>query len=686
MDSTRWVVSSAISGTIGVAGSGTLQTDSSGLHLALDGLGLNLPSRAWQLSAPGTIMLSDSVIAITPTEFEASDGSGFLKMEGRVPWETPGDLTLEALGLSVRDLYALAQLDTVGSGGWMGFNLQMAGTRYDPEMGGTITVEDLTVGDTQGPFVQGVLRYADQRLDGGLLLYRTGSPVLQLRYSLPLDLAFTPVKQRQVDGPLNVQALADSVDLAVLEAVVPSIRQVGGTVNADIKVVGTWAAPVLGGDLDVMDGRLYALPLGVHFTGINGRFLFEDDSIIVRKFDVQSERGSLAVTGDIRLEGLTRPVLDLRADLSQFTGIQQRDFLTLTASGRLGIEGPWDRLVVTGSMTADRGVLYFADLLNKRIIDLNDPANLAFLDTTLIRERKLGSDLSSRILQSLEVEDLRLNIGNDFWLRSAEANIQLGGSVLATRAGGAYRVDGTMRAVRGRYRLSPVPGFSRDFEVTKGDVRFFGTSDLNAQLDIEARYTVRTNRNAELPIIARITGSLQDPKLKLESTQRPPLSELDIASYLVTGAPASEALAQGQSVLVTNVSNYVLSAGASALEAAMQEDLGMSIDMFQVRTINSPGANASALGSAIAVDAGWQLTKAFFIRFNAGFCTAGSNGPPVDYRNFGAAIEWRWNSWWRLQGVMEPVLRNCGVTAVGSTVSSNLRYQLGADILWEREY
>lgn len=683
LDSTRWVVSSAVRGPIGLAGTGTFQRDSLGRQVAVDGFGLNLPSRAWELADPAAITLSDSSIVVTPTELVANDGSGFLRMGGQLPWERAGDFTMEALGISVRDLNALAQLDTLGSGGWMDFNLRLAGTRYDPEIDGTASVEDLTVGDTQGPFVQGIVRYADRRMDGGLLLYRTGNPVLQVRYSLPVDLAFTTVKQRQVDGPLSVQALADSVDLSVLEALVPSIRRVKGTMNADVKVVGTWAEPVLGGDLDVFDASLYAVPLGVGFSGINSRLLFEDDSIIVRTLDVQGDRGSLAVTGVVRLEGLTRPVFDLDARLSQFAAIDQRDFLNLTASGELGIRGPWDGLVVSGSLRADRGVLYFADLLNKRVIDLDDPANLAFIDTTLVRERKLGSDLSSRIISSIAVEDLRLDMGNDFWLRSAEANIQLGGNVVANRSRDTYRVDGTMRAIRGRYRLSPVPGFSRDFDVTKGNVRFFGTSDLNAALDIEARYTVRTNRNEELPIIALITGTLQEPKLTLESTQRPPLSELDIASYLVTGAPASEALSQGQAILVTNVSNYILSAGSSALEAAMQEDLGMS--MFQVRTINSAGANASALGSAIAVDAGWQLTKAFFVRFNAGFCTT-SNSPDVSYRNFGAAVEWRWNSWWRLQLSMEPVLRNCGVTAVGSMVSSNLRYQLGADVLWEREY
>ena len=38
-----------------------------------------------------------------------------------------------------------------------------------------------------------------------------GSPVMQMRYSLPLDLALQGVKERLVPGPLSIQATADSV-------------------------------------------------------------------------------------------------------------------------------------------------------------------------------------------------------------------------------------------------------------------------------------------------------------------------------------------------------------------------------------------------------------------------------------------------------------------------------------------
>jgi len=291
----------------------------------------------------------------------------------------------------------------------------------------------------------------------------------------------------------------------------------------------------------------------------------------------------------------------------------------------------------------------------------------------------------SRVLESVRVRDFSLTVGDDFWLRSAEANIQLDGKLRVEKLRSEYRLDGTLHAVRGTYRLSPIPGFTRDFEVVRGDVRYFGTTDLNAQLDIQAKHVVRTTKGQELPVIALVTGTLFDPKLKLESTQRPPLSELDIVSYLVTGSPASEATAQGgaQAALVQNAFSYVLSASASVLEQTIGQQLGM--DMLQIRPVVSGSVGSGqSLTTAFALAAGWQVGRKVFLTFNAGFCP--SQFSQFDYRNFGAGIEWRISPAWKIQGVVEPLLRLCGVTAVGQNVSSSLRYQVGADVLWQREF
>ena len=52
---------------------------------------------------------------------------------------------------------------------------------------------------------------------------------------------------------------------------------------------------------------------------------------------------------------------------------------------------------------------------------------------------------------------------------------------------------------------------------------------------------MRSVRGEEIPVIASIEGTLYAPKLRLESTLRPPISETDLVSYLITGYPANEA-------------------------------------------------------------------------------------------------------------------------------------------------
>jgi len=685
-DSLDWSLRGDNGGIVEIAGAGRAWRDSGARALAIDSLSLGLPTHAWRLLAPSTITLADTSLLVSPFRLQGTDGSGFVSIAGQVPWTGSGNLAVEGLGLAVRDLSALAQFDTTGLGGWVGFRVQMGGTRANPTLEGTIGLEDMRMGDTRGPLAQGVFTYSDQRLDGGLLLYRTGSPVVQVGYSLPIDLALTKVKERLIPGPLSIQATADSVQMSVFEPLSRSVHHVTGVLSADVRVLGTWDQPALAGFLAVTDGGLTVDGLNVPFNAMNGRAEFRGDSILLPTLTLQSPKGSMTLSGAARLERLTRPVFDLQAKLDRFKAIDQRDFLMLTASGDVRVTGPLDSLVISGNVTADEGTLYFADLLNKRVIDLEDPENVAFIDTTLVRRRRLGSDLKSRVLETLRVRDFTLTIGDEFWLRSSEAKIQLDGKLRVEKARTTYRLDGTLHAVRGTYRLSPIPGFSRDFEVVRGDVRYFGTPDLNAELDIQAKHVVRTTKGAELPVMARVTGTLFDPKLKLESTQRPPLSELDIVSYLITGAPASEAMAQGQAqaALVTNGAAWLLSAGASALENTLVSDLGLPIDMLQIRPVVSGGTQGQSLTTAFALAAGWQLGRKVFLTFNAGFCPSSLSS--FDYRNFGAGIEWRVSQEWRVQGVVEPLLRLCGVAAIGQNVSTSLRYQVGADVLWQREF
>src|SRR3989449_8448586 len=140
---------------------------------------------------------------------------------------------------------------------------------------------------------------------------------------------------------------------------------------------------------------------------------------------------------------------------------------SITASGQLALQGPVFGASLTGHANVTSGVLYFADLVQKRIVNLDELADTSL--AAIIQQQRLGPEFQSVFLDSLRIDDLGLEMGSDVWLRSNEANIQLAGSVRLTKRRNLYLVSGTLQAARGRHRatLGPVP---RDVAGCAGNV------------------------------------------------------------------------------------------------------------------------------------------------------------------------------------------------------------------------
>ena len=646
--------------------------------LWVDSLAAKLAVRRYRLDQPVVVSLADSAPSVSALKLTAVDGSSVLQAEGTLPSKATGDLRLQLLGLDLHDIYALLQRDTLGVGGAIELDLQVGGTSAAPTMRGIARLADGRFGDFQAPFVQGALNYGDRRLDANLDLWRSGENLLQVEAHLPLDLALTGVEKRRLDGPLSVRAHTDSVPLGLLEAVTPAVKLVGGTLIADVQVEGTWGAPRLAGAVEVRGGSMSLPGLGVRFGTVRGRATLQGDSVTLHEVQLTSAGGRLGVAGSVHLQELAKPVLSLDFRAEQFRAVDVRSFLTLVGTGDLQLRGPVFGATLTGNLLANSGVLYFADLINKRIIDLEDPSIADLVDTTLIRRENLGAKFQNRFLDSLRIDNLRMEMGSDVWLRSAEANIQLEGRVRVDKAAQTYKPIGTLNAPRGTYTLKIGP-VTRDFTVTRGQVTY--TGDLNATLDIEARHTVPTVRGDEIPIIAQITGTLYQPKLTLTSTVRPPISETDLVSYLITGYPANEANLIGQGGVVQSTLAYFSSALSSELERALIQDLGVPIDLIEIR----PGVSTSPAGGATLTQlaAGWQIGKKTFLTFNAGFCPDFSQ---LSYKNLGASLEFRFSREWKLQSTVEPTIQSCNNFGTTNRLGNTSPYQIGFDILWEREF
>jgi translocation and assembly module TamB len=661
--------------------------DDGGQALTVRDFAMALRGNRWRLIEPFTAGIRDSVITLSPTRLERADGAATIVAEGMVPGRSAGALDLRAFGLDLRDLYALAQRDTSGVGGVVTADARLSGTALAPVLRGTAALTGPVFGDFRAPLVQTAFFYRDERLQADLKFWRTGVPVIEVAAGLPLDLAWQRTRKggRQLAGPLAIRARADSMDLALLEAFTRNLRRMRGSMDMDVTVGGTWETPRLGGTVAISGGGATVPSLGVRYGPVNGRFVLAGDSILVDSLRINGERGGANITGQVRLDRLTRPILELDMRARGFSVMDVPGFLTLELDADAQFRGPLVQPVLTGRGTVRNTVLYFADLVSKSIVNLEDPLYADLVDTLALREGGLRAEFQSRFLDSLTIRDLSFRAAEGVWLRSSEANIQLEGQANVNKVRQIYRLDGTFNAVRGTYTLRVGP-ISRAFEVTRGVVRYLGEPDLNADLDVEARHVIKA-ASAEasardLEITAKIGGTLRTPRLALESSIRPPLSQSDIISLLLLGQTVNSQVA---SPAQTDRFAQALSLLAGTLTSEIERSIMQgnrsqaAPDLIEIRPGLGYGAVAGG-ASLTRLSAGWNLGTRWFVSINAGFCPGFQQ---FDFRNFGASLDYQFNRSTSFSISGEPV-QTCLAGAAGGI--SSKRYQLGGDLQWQREY
>jgi translocation and assembly module TamB len=659
-------------------GGGRLVSDSARYEVSVDSLGILLATGPWFVDTAAVVAVDDSGIGLSRVAFDHARDAGYVAVNGRLAFGGPGELTGALDALPVSDVWLLLQRNHEIVGGELSGTFRLAGTGRAPIFRLDGNLADGRFGDFHPPYTRIVAEYRDERLTGDLQLVRRGERMLDIEVELPVNLAIADVAERRLPGEVRVRAVAEEVDLASFEGTIPAARELGGVLHADFGITGTWEDPELTGRVTVRDGTANFPALGVRHEALKGTLDLRGDTIHAEQVALRSGDGVARIEGFVRLEELTRPILDLRIRTETFEAIQVHDFLELTTTADVALRGPFFGATLTGRSQATRGVLYFADLVRKDIVNLEDSLFAQFIDTTLVRRQGLGRAFENRFLDSLLIDSVRVEMGTDVWLRSTEADVQLEGAVYMSHARGRYRFDGTLEAPRGRYRLQlgiGELGAIREFQVTRGQVRYLGTEDLDADLDIDAEHKVDAVRGEDVTVFVNIGGTVYEPRITFTSSAGSALSETEIISYLLVGAPSVQAGtgAQGfESWLLWQQAFGVLS---SQLEYALVSDVGVPLDYFQIRP--ETGLSGGLAGAEVALGKRFQIfgTTAF-LKASPRFCQARETAIDI-----GASLEFRLTQRWLISASRTPLTRCETLAAPLAT-----RYQFGLDVLWESKY
>jgi translocation and assembly module TamB len=533
--------------------------------VAMDSVLVRLGSRSWTLASPVRATLWQSGdIAIEPLRLTDA-GRGELLLSGSIPAAEAVSFALDLRNVPAGDIGMLMDLPRPVAGNVDGA-VRIAGTRATPRVQTELTLADAAYGSLSFDRIAGRVEYdgtTEPRLHTRFALDRRGRRALDLDLSLPVEL--TLFSARATGDSLRGTIEARAADFALVEAFSPGLQRATGSLSADLKLAGTFDAPGLTGRILVDRGEVDVRTLGVRLRDIAADIEFRGagDSLVIRRASASSGRGGeLSIGGSVSYANLRNPVFDVRLDARQFQAINRRSVASLavsTTGDGLQLSGPMSGATLAGTLVVDRGSIYIPDIRGKELVQLTGDDFLAISDTTGLGYARIADAAPSALVENLRLSGVQVVLGDDVWLRSREANVKLGGALSVTRAedpllhagafGGRTRGDsvayrlalaGTLEAERGTYTLQ-LGLVQREFQLERGTIDFYGTPDLNPALDISALYTVKQINRPDIGVRARLTGELYpQPTLTLESAESFQLSQSDLISYLVTGAPSFE--------------------------------------------------------------------------------------------------------------------------------------------------
>jgi translocation and assembly module TamB len=477
--------------------------------------------------------------------------------------------------------------------------------------------------------------------------------VLEATANVPYDLENT----RELDDTMRVSLRSENVDLGLVETFTPVVRNSSGLFTADLELVGRPRNRVLTGSLRVENGEASFPAANIRLRGVNADLVAERDTLRVNRLALVSgesssdsawlERGAWIAH---LLQSDSSRAFDLRFRARNFHAIGRSDVADLYMSADVLLRGTWASSIATGSVVVNSGHIAIPELPDKQLFTIDDPDFLRRERETLERLDLLPRTFG--LAQGLSVPSLTVRVGPDVWLQSDDARIKLADSldvtVISPRGGGEPQLalQGTLRTERGVYTLNL--GVVRPtFTIESGEINFLGDTTFNPELDITAIHRVRQISSTyggrhEIRIGVQLRGTLDNPQLNLFSADSLQMSQSDLISYLVTGAPSFNI--GGSRENVSTASAILLGTASAAFSSFATRVSGGLFDWVQLQTASDQSLLGATQGYNLLEGAqlgiGKQINDNTFFSLNTGFCPFLPQGT-LDPSSVWQSLGWR---------------------------------------------
>ncbi len=710
-------------GPIAVAG-GTWSLLNSAWAVGLTSLDLVVGKDEWKLAGQ-THLQRDSLGTRLDSLVLKNRDSAVVALSGNVPNTGRVAGRVRATNLPLGDVGVLEQFaDSIAGLGRV--DATLSGTRDHPILDGSVSIAGLKRFGVMLDSVTLTGQLQDRSARVGLALQRSGLTALIADATIPVDFRLFSLKTR--NDPMDGRISIPSTDLSIVQLMSRSFSQVTGTLRGDITIAGTPSAPVFrtGDDVrcisaiagcsqgvQIVNGSATLPQIGIVLSDVQCTVsgagdLAGGDSVSISKCQATSlgtqrgaERGSITVNGWVKnlarflltkpdpVRPVPVPSFRVAVILNNYHALNKRGVADIyaTTSEPIQIVGDLNAARLTGAVQVDHSAIFLADrdLARKQL----DQTSIDLGSETIVGGRAPLAQLQS----GLTIPSFTVTLGSDVRLKSKEADVRLGGSLNAvTSAARANRLlastneliprlglEGTLRTIGGTYVLD-LGLARRQFDVLPdGSVTFTGDAS-NPTLDISAQYNVKQYRDRDLGVIVNLRGPLIPyPGITFSSNADYAISQSDLVSYLVTGAPGFELNNQTREALAQFIGPTVSAAAASSLRSLV----GPFFDAFrfELGTGQQPGQTSTTsnlqqylYGATFGVEK--QFADKMYLSLNTGLCQFENNAQSSNLLSgVGAKVEYRFDPKLSTQLAYDPATatRTCspGQSIIGIVPTPN---------------
>ncbi|MDJ0844558.1 translocation/assembly module TamB domain-containing protein [Crocosphaera sp.] len=581
-----------------------------GFNLNFDLLGEKWQWGQYQLTqfqARGSF--KEGILTLEPFNLELEDSA--ILFAGQVgPTSQQGQLQVENIPLATLSKWVnLPSVVTLG--GQLNANMNLGGTRDNPQASGRLAINQPTINQTLLASSQGQFTYEKGQFNfsASSVLDRQSEP-LTIEGTFPYVFPLANVQPESDRLLLKFQAKNEGLTLLNILSQ-GQVAWLGGTGTVQLN---------LSGKVDPKRGIPYELQADglaqvknatiatkmmpqIPFQEVQGKILFDLDTITFDGFTGQFSGGQVAVSGSLPLLKLTENDPSLTIQLNNLA-------LDLPQIYQGGVQG---NLNIGGSVLSP---------------EIGGEVNL-FSGQVLLKEKAKKPKTSSPLLASTKLNNLRLNLGNKITITRppiltflATGNLALNGTLENPEPNGIITLEnGLVNLFASQLRLAGGKDNIAQFLPEKGfdpylDIQLFAAATETTQNTIninpnsaEVPETFRANKDSleTVRIKANVEGFASNITQSIKLSSQPKRSEQQIVTLL--GGTFLNTLGTGETTL--GLANLAGTAVFGPVQGAIGEALGLSeFRIFPTPLINQEDAlDTSNIG--VAAEAGLDLTEDF---------------------------------------------------------------------------